>query len=115
MIKKLCKWLLICLVVFTILAVGVAFTLYKMYPPEKLKTMFQEYVTKNFQREISFDNISFTWVGFTLHNFALSENTTFANGTFIKADRLTARVAVKPLLQKRIEINTIEADRKSVV
>ena len=110
MIKKLCKWLLIGSVVCIVLVAGAVFTLYKMYPPAKLKIMAQEYVAKNFQREVTFDKVSFTWIGFTLHNFALSENTTLANGTFIKADKLTAHVAVKPLLQKRIEISTVEAD-----
>ena len=110
MIKKICKWILISGLVCIVLAAGAVFTLYKMYPPEKLKAMAQEYVAKNFQREIQFDSISFTWIGFTLHNVALSENTTFAQGTFVKADRLTAHVSVKPLFQKRFEISTIEAD-----
>ena len=109
MIKKLCKWGFICVVVFMMLIAGGAFALHKMYPSEKLKTMVQTYVAKNFQREVSFDDISFTWIGFTLHNFALSENTTFSNGTFIKADQVTAHVAVKPLLKKHIEISTVEA------
>ncbi len=110
MIKKLCKWFLICCAIGALLLAGTVFTLHKMYPPEKLKVMAQTYMANNFHREISFDKISFTWIGFTLHNFALSENTTFENGTFIRADRLTAHVSVKPLLQKRIEISTVEAD-----
>ena len=102
--------MLICAVVLSVVIAGALFTLYKMYPPEKLKKMAQEYVAKNFQREISFDDISFTWIGFTLNNFALSENSTFTDGTFIKADQLTAHVAVKPLLDKRIEIGTVQAN-----
>lgn len=104
--------------IFAVVAalVGAAglFTLYKLYPPAKLKALAQEYVAKNYQREITFDSISLTWIGFTLNHVALSENTTFADGTFIKADKLTARVAVKPLLQKRIEIDTIETDGLTV-
>lgn len=110
MIKKIFKFIFTTLVVVTILAAGSLFTLYKMYPPEKLKNMVQEYVAKNFQRELVFDKISFTWIGFTLTNVALSENSTLADGTFIKARQLTAHVAVKPLLKKRIEISTLEAD-----
>ncbi len=100
----------ICAVVAAVLAGVGIFTLYKMYPPAKLKAMAQQYVAKNYQREVRFDDISLTWIGFTLTNVALSENTTFADGDFIKADKLTARVAVKPLLQKRIVIDTIETD-----
>ncbi len=110
MIKKLFKFACITLTVCFVLAAAGLFVLYKMYPPAKLKTMAQEYVAKNFQRQITFDDISFTWIGFTLTNVALSENATFQEGTFIKAHKLTAHVNVKPLLQKRIEIDTIEAD-----
>ena len=110
MIKKLIKLLCIFAGVAAVLAGIGIFTLYKMYPPAKLKAMAQEYVAKNYQREVAFDDISFTWIGFTLTHVALSENTTFADGAFIKADKLTARVAVKPLLQKRIVIDTIETD-----
>ncbi len=110
MIKKLIKFLLFAAIVGVLLLGVGLFTLYKMYPPAKLKTMTQEYVAKNFQREIRFDDISLTWIGFSLTNVALSENTTFSDGTFIEAKKLTAHVAVKPLLQKRIEISTIEAD-----
>ena len=110
MIKKLLKFLLISMVIVALMIAAGLFTLYKMYPPEKLKSMLQTYVAQNYQRELVFDNLSFTWIGFTLTNVALSENTTLADGTFIKAHQLTARIAVKPLLQKRIEISTIEAD-----
>ena len=110
MIKKICKWMFLCAAVLAVVAAGALFTLYKMYPPEKLKTLAQEYVAKKFQREIAFDSISFTWIGFTLNNFALSENSTFQDGTFVKANKLTAHVAVRPLLQKRIEISTVSAD-----
>lgn len=114
MIKKLIKFLLFAVVLGILLLGGGIFTLYKMYPPAKLKVMAQEYVAKNFQREIKFENISLTWIGFSLKNVALSENTTFADGTFIEAKKLTAHVAVKPLLQKRIEISTIEADELNI-
>ncbi len=110
MLKKIIKFACIAALVGLVLVAGGIFTLYKMYPPAKLKQMAQEFVAKNYQREITFDKISLTWIGFTLTNVALSENTTFADGTFVKADKITARVAVKPLLQKRIEIDTIEAD-----
>lgn len=110
MIKKLFKILIyLMLLAVLLLAIG-GFVLYKMYPPAKLKVMAQQYVADNFQRELTFDEISFTWIGFTLTNVALSENSTFQNGTFVKADKVTAHVAVRPLLKKRIEVSTIEAD-----
>ena len=110
MIKKIFKFFLISGVILLLLAAAGGFVLYKMYPPAKLKGMAQEYVSKKLHRELSFDQISFTWIGFTLTNVALSEQNTFQDGTFVKADKLTAHVAVKPLLKKRIEIDTIEAE-----
>ncbi len=110
MIKKLIKICLLLCVLLVALLAAAFFTLKKMYPPAKLKAMAQTYVSQKLQREFSFDSISFTWIGFTLTQAALSEDHTFTQGTFIKADKLTAHVAVKPLLKRRIEISTIEAD-----
>lgn len=110
MIKKLIKIGLLLGVLLVVLLVVAFFTLKKMYPPTKLKAMAQTYVSQKLQREFTFDSISFTWIGFTLTQAALSEENTFAQGTFAKADKLTAHVAVKPLLKRRIEISTIEID-----
>ena len=81
-----------------------------MFPPEKLKAMAVDYAKTNLQREISFDKISFNVIGVTLDNFALSENTTFKNGTFVKADKLVVKLALMPLLKKRVEISTVSVD-----
>ena len=110
MIKKLIKLCVVCFLIGAVVVIAAFFTLKKMYPPSKLKTIAQNYVSQKLQREFSFDSISFTWIGFTLTNAALSENHTFQEGTFAKADKLTAHVAVKPLLKRRIEISTIEAE-----
>ena len=110
MIKKLLKCCVVLLCIFAVSLIAAFFTLKKMYPPSKLKVMAQNYVSQKLQREFTFDSVSFTWIGFTLTNAALSEEHTFQDGTFIKANKLTAHVAVKPLLQKRVEISTIEAD-----
>lgn len=110
MIKKIFRFFTVLSLVLLVLLATAFFALKKMYPPNKLKAMAQNYVSEKLQREFTFDSISFTWIGFTLTNAALSEEHTFQDGTFIKAKKLTAHVAVKPLLQKRIEISTIEAE-----
>lgn len=110
MIKKLIKFCLLVFFILIVLVIAVFFTLKTMYPPAKLRGMAQNYISQKLQREFTFDSISFTWIGFTVTNAALSEEHTFQEGTFVKANKLTAHVAVKPLLQKRIEISTIEAE-----
>lgn len=108
--KKLFKLCFKIAVVLVILAAGALITLRVMFPPEKLKAMALEYAKNNLQREISFDGISLNLVGVTLDNFAVSENTTFKNGTFAKADKLVVKVALKPLFKKRVEISTVQLD-----
>ena len=107
------KFLKVCFkiaVVLVILAVAAFVALRVMFPPEKLKAMALEYAKTNLQREITFDDVSLNLVGVTLDNFAISENTTFQNGTFAKADKLVVKIALKPLFQKRIEISTVQLD-----
>lgn len=108
--KKLLKLCFKIALVLVILGVGALVALRMMFPPEKLKAMALEYAKNNLQREISFDGISLNLVGVTLDNFAISENTTFKNGTFAKADKLVVKIALKPLFKKRVEIATVQLD-----
>ena len=108
--KKFLKLCFKIALVLVILGVAALVALRLMFPPEKLKSMALEYAKNNLQREISFDAISLNLVGVTLDNFAISENTTFQNGTFAKADKLVVKIALKPLFKKRVEIATVQLD-----
>ena len=108
--KKLLKLCFKIAAVIVILGAAALIALRFMFPPEKLKAMALEYAKTNLQREITFDDISLNLVGVTLDNFAISENTTFQNGTFAKADKLVVKIALKPLFQKRVEIATVQLD-----
>ena len=108
--KKIIKIGMSIVLLGLIAAVAGLVTLRLMYPPEKVKQMVLTYAQNNLHREIKFDSVSFNLVGITLTNFALSEENSFEQGTFIKADRLEAKAALKPLLQKRVEISTVRID-----
>ena len=108
--KKLLKLCFKIAAVIVILGAAALIALRFMFPPEKLKAMALEYAKTNLQREITFDDISLNLVGVTLDNFAISENTTFQNGTFAKADKLVVKIALKPLFEKRVEISTVQLD-----
>ena len=108
--KKLVIWTLKIILVLGVLAALGLVVLRLMFPPEKIKQMTLDYAKNKLHREVSFDEISFNLVGVTLTNFALSEENSFAQGTFIKADRLEAKAALKPLLNKRVEISTLIID-----
>lgn len=112
--KKLLKWIFICGVLGVALLGAGLITLKVMYPPQKLKAMAVSYAKDNFHREIAFDKVSFNLIGVTLTDFALSEAETFAQGTFIKADKLQVKVALLPLLHKKVEIRTVSLDGLAV-
>lgn len=106
--KKLFKILAVLAALAAVLLLAAFITLKIMFPAEKLKAMAQDYVQKNFNREIAFSGVSFNLIGVTLDDFALSEAGTFAqNGTFAKADQAVVKLAFAPLLKKRIEVSAI--------
>jgi len=112
--KKI-KIILVSLIAFCLLLTVAAIAVLKIYfPEEKIKSYITEYSKNNLNREISLDKISFTFVGITLHNFAMSEKTTFNDGTFIKANHLTVKVALLPLITKKIQFTKIICDGAEV-
>lgn len=108
--KKLLKITGVLFLCALVVGVGGIFALKKMYPPEKVKALIVDSAREKLHREVTFDKLSFNWVGFKLTNFAMSEASTFAEGTFVKADELVVKVAFKPLLQKRVEIDKISVN-----
>ena len=112
--KKL-KILLISLIgLIVILSLAVVIAIKVFFPEDKIKSYIVDYSKNNLKREITLDKISFTFVGITLHNFAMSEKTTFNNGTFVKADHLTVKVALLPLITKKIQFTKIICDGAEV-
>ena len=77
-----------------ILAVAAVAILRWTYPDHRLKQLALDYTKKNFNREVTFDKISLGIKGLTLTNFALSEESTFQDGTFIKAEQLRKKMLV---------------------
>lgn len=112
--KKLLKICLILAALAALVAVGGFFTLKAIFTPEKIKQKVQTYVAQNFHRQVTFDEVKFNFIGLTLTNFALSEESTFEQGTFVRADQLVAKVAVGPLLKKEVRIDTLELDGLNV-
>lgn len=108
--KKLFKLLLKIAIVLVILGVAALAVLRIMFPPEKIKAIALDYAKNTLHREIKFDGLSFNLIGVTLDNFAMSEAETFQAGTFVKADKLSVKVALMPLLKKRVEIATVLVD-----
>lgn len=105
---KTLKKIILILVVLALLALAGGYAAFRiMLPPEKIKELAVNYAKENFGREISFDSASFRIIGISLNNFAVSEASTFKDGTFAKADNLVLKVSVLPLLKKEVMVNKL--------
>ncbi|MDD3053002.1 MAG: AsmA family protein [Endomicrobiia bacterium] len=109
--KKILFWLIIIFCLFAI-AVFIAFKIF--LTQEKIKSYIIDYAHTELNREVTFDKLSFNLIGFNLENFAMSEKSTFADGTFIKAKQLIVKINVLPLLHKEITIDTLGIDNMYV-
>ncbi|MDD5101709.1 MAG: AsmA family protein, partial [Endomicrobiaceae bacterium] len=109
--KKILFWLIIIFCLFAI-AVFIAFKIF--LTQEKIKSYIIDYAHTELNREVTFDKLSFNLIGFNLENFAMSEKSTFADGTFIKAKQLIVKIKVLPLLHKEITIDTLGIDNMYV-
>ncbi|MBR3632252.1 MAG: AsmA family protein [Elusimicrobiaceae bacterium] len=105
--KKLLKWVGILAGVAAVLLVAAFFTLKAIFPEEKIKSIIQTYAQNTLKREITFSDLSFNLIGITLKDLAISESTTFEQGTFIRADNVVVKLKLKPLLKKQINISTV--------
>lgn len=108
--KKLFKIFGILLVIFIVLIAGALLTLKIMFPASKLKAMAQDYVTKNYNREIDFKDVSFNIIGVSIEDFKFSEKGGFAAGEFVSAKEAIVKVEFMPLLSKQVKIDTIGFD-----
>lgn len=108
--KKIKKILIWTALVFIVFSASVFVALKIFFTPDKIKAYIIDYAHNELHREVSFDKLSFNMLGFDLENFAMSEKSTFANGTFIKSKRLTVKVNIIPLLRKEITVDTLGID-----
>ena len=112
--KKIFKFLLILLIIIVILILGALIALKIMFPMEKIKVQLQEQVKSKINREIDFKDVSLSLKSITIKDFALSEKTTFKEGTFISAQKASAQVDLKALLHKQIKIDTIGLENLTI-
>ena len=112
--KKFIKFCFILGVCGVILTGGALLTLRLLFPPEKIKQITLEYAKNTLHREVQFQSVSFNLIGITLTDFALSEENSFEQGTFLKAKNLHAKISLWPLLKKRVEIDTLLLDELDI-
>jgi len=89
----------------------------KMYfPPQKVKAILIEELTRRLHREVRMGDVSLSPLsGLSISNLQVSEASTFAQGTFLSAKRFSLFVALRPLLEKRIVVNSVTVEEPAVV
>ena len=108
---KTLKILLISLVSLIVIAsAAVVIAIQVFLPEDKKKSYIVDYAKTNLNREVTFDKLSFKFIGIDLKNFKMSEHSTFNEGTFIKSDDFIIKISPLPLLSKKIKISNILLD-----
>lgn len=116
---KILKILLISfvsLIVVTAIAAVVAIKIF--LPEDKIKTYIADYARTNFNREVTFDKLSFAFIGIDLQGFQMSESLKIGrleykkisndkSGTFVKAEHFMVKISPFPLLHKEVKISNI--------
>jgi AsmA protein len=105
--KKIFKLLLWLFIIFVVLTAGALLALKLMFPMEKIKAQVQEQVKNKLNREIDFKEVSLSLKGLSISDFALSEKTTFKEGTFVSAKKAKAEIDLRALLHKQIKIESV--------
>jgi len=109
------KYLLILLALGSslILAAGIAFKI--IFPPEKIRSFITETISKNLGREARIGDIRVgIFKGIQIRGFALSESPNFDQGTFMEIRAFVLKIALKPLLQKKIVVHEIILDAPQI-
>ncbi len=85
------------------------------FPPAKMKTLILAEVAQRLDREVRVGDVSLHLVsGITLSQVAVSEPKTFAQGTFLTAERFSFYPALRPLLHKQLIISRADLQGASV-
>ncbi len=105
--KKIFKFLTVIFTVLVIFILAGIIALKVLFPKEKVKEQFQAQIKTKFNREIDFKDLSLSFNGLNITDFAISEKTTFQDGTFASAKKVIAKIDIKALLHKQIKIETI--------
>jgi len=107
---KLLKILGWCAAGALVLALGAALALKILFPPEKLKTLALDWLSKQYNREFRIESVNAGFTGLNIRNFAVSEAGGFAKGEMLKADRISTSFKLAALLRKQLLVDSVEAD-----
>lgn len=106
--KKLLKVLAVLLGIVALLGVIASVLLHILLPPEKAKTLILKQLTTHLKREVSIGEVSVGVVsGLSVSDLKISEAPNFSKGTFVSSDQFIIKVALLPLLFKKVVVDQL--------
>lgn len=103
--KKLLKVLVGFIVVLLVLIGAATVALRTYLPPEKAKALVVERLSAQLHRQVEVGSVSVSLLsGLRMTQLKISENPTFAKGTFISSEEFALNVALLPLLSRKVII-----------
>jgi hypothetical protein len=92
-----------------LLIAGAGVALRMAYPPERVKKILLQEISKRLNREISFGDVSIgLFKGISITDFRCSEKPNFQAGSFLECSQFSMRISLPPLLEKKFEINNVQ-------
>ena len=113
--KKLIKVLAVLAVVFIALLIVGSVVLRIFLPPEKAKALILQQLTTRLRRQVKIESVSVgVLLGLTVNNLKVSESPDFSKGTFISSDHFSVRLALLPLVMRRVEVSELILDHPEI-
>lgn len=108
--RKLIKIAAWCAAGVVVALLGAALALRVFFPPEKLKALALNWLSKEYKREFRIESVNAGLSGLTIKDLAVSEAGGFAKGEMLKAGKISASFKLAALLRKELLVNSVEAD-----
>jgi|GEM_PF-1224041 len=112
--KKFWKILLGALAVVVVLVVAVPVIATQFVDPNAYKGRIEEAVAEQTGRKLAIGGpirlTYFPWLGAEAENISLGNAATFGDAAFMQVARVRARVRLMPLIERKVEMGTVEVD-----
>lgn len=106
--KKLIKILAVLAALGVVLIVIGSVTLRIYLPPEKAKALVLEHLSKQLKREVALGSVSVGILsGLQMSDLKISESPNFSKGTFLSSEQFSLKVALSPLLFRKVIVRQI--------
>ncbi|MBI2119850.1 MAG: AsmA family protein [Elusimicrobia bacterium] len=113
--KSFKKFFIIFIATSSLLLLGLSLALKIKYPPEKIKKIALEELSKKLGREVSFKDVSINlFTGISLSEFKCSEKPNFQKGSFVECEKFSMGVNLLSLLQKEMVITSLKLNQPKI-